>query len=186
MRHFGKVLSGTFLLCALAVLTACSHPAAHGASLTRPVPPYPVATIYLEDVTRFDRANSGLPPSGDTPKPVSAPVSDDLLTTYLFQSKLVASLEQDGYPVIRDPAQPHDFDMRVDMSYQPDDWPVANRAVHVQAFLSRPGGPVVFSAETGSENWFGSLGDFVGYSAEEMLADAAQKTSILVRSSQPR
>jgi hypothetical protein len=149
-------------------------------------PPTQICAIYLRHVTPsrqpvVDRIAN----EKDDLSVEQTIASDDVFIARIIKSNVVIDLARRGYVVGDDRGKKRDIDMDIFLFYQPDDWPFANRAIQLRAELYRSDGSLLFGVGQKRTNRFGPVGDFVGFSSDEMLADAARKLTARIAEKMP-
>jgi len=138
--------------------------------------PLDVGTIYLENVIPTDAEVSQTCAGGDKDQTETRSSSlDNLFVSKIINAHLAYDFVHASYRVVQNFSEPYDVRMKVLLHYQPDNWPFANRSIQIKATLYKANGSILFCVNRTKNNLFGSLGDYIGFSGEEMLSDIAQE-----------
>ena len=109
------------------------------------------------------------------PVPEDKPSQNDQEVTSVVRQTVKTELSKLGYTVIDTPSPLSDVTVNFFIDYQPENWPISNRIVHVMSRVYTPTGTPLFSYFSHDEHLFGVFSAAFGNSRDEMVTSVTRE-----------
>ncbi len=108
---------------------------------------------------------------------ISSSNNDDNFFAKIAGSHIEIDLTRKGYLIMHSPCGQYDVNLYIVSFYQPNNWPFDNRTLEIKAQISIDKDVPLFYVDHISVNPFGPLGDYLGYSTDDMLSEVSKQTT---------
>lgn len=164
---------------ALLLLSACAQSPYFPGKSASDVPSH-VDVVYLKSVYITTWGGESTKDPLSEPNRDMAPSDNDKEVLALAKANILSQMQNFGYTVIEDQSKPAEVAMGFYVSYQPERWPLIDRAVNISGKLYALDGTPLLKMNAGRINSVGLIGALVGPSRDDMVSEAAREVAVKV------
>ena len=163
----------------LLLLSACAQNPYFPGKTASDVPSH-VDVVYLKDVYITTYGGESTKDPMSEPNRDMTPSDNDKEVLALAKASILSQMQNFGYVVTEDQSKPADVAMGFYVSYQPERWPLIDRAVGINSKLYAIDGTPLFKMYAGRMNSVGLIGALAGPSRDDMVSEAAREAAVKV------